>query len=93
MGFNQFKHLPKDECCQCIKEFLLAHRSCYDIKKQLSSISNSENRQANLKELINRQKSLKSDLNEHFDFKKEIHYKSPLEQIDHINLPSMYTVS
>ena len=92
MGFNQFKHLTKDECCQCIKDFLLPHRSVYDIKKQLSSISNSEQRQASFKELIKRQKSLESDISEQFDFIKEIHYKSPLEQIDHIQLPSIYTV-
>lgn len=92
LGFNQFKRLPKDECCQCIKDFLLPQRSCHDIKKQLSNISNSEQRQANLKELIRRQKSLNLSSIENFEFKKEIHYKSPLEQIDRIQLPSIYTV-
>lgn len=89
MGFNKFKHLPKDECCKCIKETVLAHRSCHDIRKQLNGISNSDNRQASLKELIKRQ-----NINslENFEFKKEVHYKSPLEQADHIQLPSMYTV-
>ena len=90
MGFNQFKHLPKDECCKCIKEAVLGHRSIHDIKKQLSGISNSEQRQASLKELIKRQKL---NLIENVNFKKETNYKSPLEQADNVQLPSMYTVS
>jgi hypothetical protein len=93
MGFNKFKHLPKAECCQCIKENLLPQRSCDDIRKQLTNYSNSEQRQLNLKELLKNQKKLNAHSLNNFDFVKEIHYKSPFEQADHVDLPSMYTVS
>jgi hypothetical protein len=90
MGFNKFKHLPKSECCRCIREHLLGHRSCEDIKKQLSLISNSEQRQNNLKELLKKQKQM--NMTESFTFNRRIHYKSPFEQSDKVRLPSMYTV-
>ena len=95
MGFNKFKHLPKNECCQCIKDHLLPQRTSEDIKKQLSNISNSEQRQLKLKELLKSQK-LNSNKNgissKNFEFIKEVDYKSPLEQSDFIQLPSMYTL-
>lgn len=71
----------------------MPHRIFNDIKKQLSSISNSEQRQTSLKELIRKQKSISLNYMENFNFVNEIHYKSPLEQIDRVQLPSMYTVS
>ena len=93
MGFNKFKHLPKNECCQCIKDHLLPQRTSEDIKKQLSNISNSEQRQLKLKELLKSQK-LNSNKNgissKNFEFIKEVDYKSPLEQSDFIQLPSMF---
>ena len=95
MGFNKFKHLPKDECCQCIKEHLLPHRNCQDIKKQISQISNSEQRQASLKELLKKQKALEHNSLNSLAFKKTLHYKSPLEQAErseHAQLPCIYTV-
>lgn len=85
-----FKHLPKAECCQCIKDHLLPHRCIDDIRKQLCSISNSEQRQMYLKELLKKQKQMNSE-NYEFDVKRN--YKSPLEQSDNVQLPSMYTVS
>jgi hypothetical protein len=91
MGFNKFKHLPKPECCECIKAHLLPHRSCDDIKKQLSSISNSEQRQNSLKDLLRKQKQLNTLKNN--EFNKNVHYKAPIDQLDCIeDLPSMYTV-
>lgn len=90
MGFNQFKHLPKSECCQCIKDHLLPHRSIHDIRKQLCNISNSEQRQMHLKELLKKQKQMNP---ENYEFDVERNYKSPLEQSDNVQLPSMYTVS
>jgi len=91
MGFDKFKHLPKDECCQCIKDYLLAHRSTTDIRKQLNSISNSEQRQKCLKELLRKQTEERS-FNKEFD--KELHYMSPFEQSERydIQLMPMYTV-
>ena len=94
MGFNKFKHLPKDECCQCIREHLLPHRNRQDIKKQISQISNSEQRQSSLKELLKKQKSLQNSLNE-LAFNKSLHLKSPYEQIErseNSQIPSIYTV-
>ncbi len=92
MGFDKFKHLPKDECCQCIKDCLLAHRSTSDIRKQLNSISNSEQRQKCLKELLNKQVQERSP-NRVFD--KNLHYMSPFEQSERndVQLTSMYTVN
>ncbi len=91
MGFNKFKHLPKSECCQCIREHLLGHRSCEDIKKQLSLISSSEKRQTNLKDLLKKQKEM-SMSEERYTFNKRVNYKSPFQQSDQARLPSMYTV-
>lgn len=93
MGFDKFKHLQKDECCQCIKEHLLPHRNCFDIKKQLNSISSSEVRQSCLKDLLKKQKEMSLSTLKNFEFIPEKHYKSPLEQSDnYVPLPSMYTV-
>ena len=92
MGFNKFKHLPKDECCQCIRDHLLVHRTCFDIKKQLSSISNSEQRQSSLKDLLKKQGQLNSLSSQRFEFNKDIHYKSPLDQSDCVQLSPIYTV-
>ncbi len=92
MGFNKFKHLPKPECCECIREHLLPQRNCDEIKRQISLLTNSEQRQAYLKELLRKQKQLTTLAD--YEFIKEVHYKSPLEQADfHVHLPSMYTVS
>lgn len=92
MGFNKFKHLPKSECCECIKEHLLPNRSCDDIRKQLNYFSNSEQRQAQLKELLRKQKQLMTNLMQNYEFIKEVHYKSPFEQSENVQLPSQYTV-
>lgn len=94
MGFDKFKHLQKDECCQCIKEHLLPHRNCFDIKKQLNSISSSEVRQSCLKDLLRKQKETSCCTLKNFEFIPEKHYKSPLEQSEnYVQLPSMYTVT
>jgi hypothetical protein len=95
MGFNKFKHLPKTECCQCIREHLLPQRSCDDIKKQLCNISNSEQRQLKLKELLKKQKQSASANIGYLtqDFVKEVHYKALIEQTQSVQLPSMYTLS
>ena len=92
MGFNKFKHLPKQEACECIRDHLLPQRATDDIKRQLVYITNSEHRQASLKELLAKQKQQPKSAN--YDFDKKVHYKSPLEQADfHAHLPSMYTVN
>jgi hypothetical protein len=96
MGFNKFKHLPKVECCQCIKEHLLPHKSITEIRHQLSGISSSEQRQHNLKELLRKQKQLcfnNALSKNNYQFSTDIHYKSPFEQSESIQLPSIYTVS
>ncbi len=71
---------------------MLAHRTCFDIKKQLSSITNLEHRQEILKSLLRKQKETNTASLRQYDFNKELHYKSPLEQSDVIELCSMYTV-
>ena len=71
---------------------MLPHRNWQDIKKQLNCLSGSEERQACLKELLKKQKHLNAISLKNFDFNKEIHYKSPFEQADHVQLPSMYTL-
>ena len=83
-----FKHLPKMDCCNCIKEYLLPQRSSDDIRKQLTSITNTDQRDMKLKDLLKKQ----NRLDNYDDFIKEIHYKSPFEQSDQIQLPPMYTV-
>jgi hypothetical protein len=90
MGYNKFKHLPKAECADCIKEHLLPQRACDEIRRQLSLFSNSEQREASFKELLQKQKQI-STLKS-YEFIREIHYKSPLEQSDSVHLPPMYTV-
>jgi hypothetical protein len=90
MGFNQFKHLPKGECCECIRDHLLPHRNIEDIRKQICNISNSEQRQMYLKELLKKQKQMN---NENYEFDFQRNYKSPLDQSDNVQLPSMYTVN
>jgi dihydrofolate reductase len=92
VGYNKFKHLPKDQCSKCIHEHLLSNRSCVEIKKHLSLFSNSEERQANLKELLSNQKRLETQLVKNFDFCKSRNYKSPFDQSDSVQLPSMYTI-
>lgn len=93
MGFNKFKHLPKSECCECIKEHMLPIRSCDDIRKQLNNFSSSELRQNQLKELLKRQRQIKANWMHNYNFIKEVHYRSPFDQADHVQLPSQYTVS
>ncbi len=92
MGYNKFKHLPKNECSKCINQHLLPNRTPDDIKKHLSLFSNSTERQANLKELLDNQKQINSHMVKNFEFKKEKHYKSPFDQSEIAQLPSMYTV-
>jgi len=92
MGYNKFKHLPKNECSKCINQHLLPNRPADDIKKHLSLFSNSSERQANLKELLDNQKQINAHLVKNFEFIKEKHYKSPFDQSDNVQLPSMYTV-
>jgi hypothetical protein len=96
MGFYKFKHLPKSECCHCIKEHLLPHRSIAEIRHQISIISSSEQRQHSLKDQLKKQKKLCSNnalSKNDYRFIAEIHYKSPFEQSESIQLPSIYTVS
>lgn len=92
MGINKFKHLPKTECCECIREHLLPQRTCDDIRKQFSNFSNQEQRQSQLKELLQRQKCLTPNNMQNFEFIKEIHYKSPFDQAETAQLPCQYTV-
>ena len=92
MGYNKFKHLPKSECSKCISQHLLSNRTPDEIKKHLSLFSNSEERQASLKELLDNQKRVSSSSIKNFEFVKEKHYKSPYDQSNSIQLPSMYTV-
>ena len=92
MGYNKFKHLPKNECSKCISEHLLSNRTPDEIKKHLSLFSNLEERQSSLKELLSNQKRLNAQCIKNFEFVKEKHYKSPFDQSDNVQLPSMYTV-
>ena len=91
MGFNKFKHLQKNECCQCIRDHLLPHRSVEDIKRQINANCYSDQRQVRLKELRRQQKQLNTIID--YNFNKQIHYKSPYQQAEYVQLPPMYTVS
>lgn len=55
-------------------------------------MSSSEQRQLQLKELLKRQKKPGNVMLSNYEFSKEIHYKSPFEQADSAQLPTMYTV-
>lgn len=99
LGYNKFKHLAKEECCQCVKEHTLPHRSCFDIRKQFSLVNNSDLRQISLKDLQKKQKDLNQSALKNFEFKKNVHYKSPAEQIHSSKssqfgeLAPMYTIA
>lgn len=93
-GFITFKTLQKSECCLCIQEHYLPHRSYEDIRKQLNFLINNESCQKKLKELLKKQKKQNASLLSSFEFNRDIHYKSPFEQslCGRVSLPSMYTV-
>ena len=92
MGFEKFKHLPKDECCQCIIQHFLPHRASFNFKKHLGWLTNTIQRNAIRKELLRKQRDCDQFSLNDFNFDRRIHYKSPYEQSDQVYLPTMYTV-
>lgn len=92
MGFNKFKHLDRQQAVECIHKYMMPHKSCEEIKKQINSIIDHEERQKKLKSLLMKQKNEKMTTLENYEFDEEIHYRSPFEQAEKARLPPMYTV-